>query len=125
VVARQDTSAARVHLETLTSCSLSKAEVPVFRQQHLASNIGRRTVGFIVAIIIGGVIGWLASLIMKTNAQMGMIANIVVGVVGSLIGHWAAGALGIAAAGTLANWIISLVGAVVLIAILRAVGVFK
>ena len=80
---------------------------------------------FIVAIIIGGVIGWLASLIMKTNAQMGLIANIVVGVVGSLIGHWAAGALGIAAAGTLANWIVSLVGAVVLIAILRAVGVFK
>jgi hypothetical protein len=37
VVARQDTSAARVHLETLTSCSLSKAEVPVFRQQHLVS----------------------------------------------------------------------------------------
>jgi uncharacterized membrane protein YeaQ/YmgE (transglycosylase-associated protein family) len=56
---------------------------------------------------------------------MGLIANIVVGVVGSLIGHWAAGALGIAAAGTLASWLISLVGAVVLIAILRAVGVFK
>jgi uncharacterized membrane protein YeaQ/YmgE (transglycosylase-associated protein family) len=82
-------------------------------------------VGFIVAIIIGGVIGWLASLIMKTNAQMGVIANIVVGVVGSLIGQWGAGALGIAAAGTLASWLISLVGAVVLIAILRAVGVFK
>jgi uncharacterized membrane protein YeaQ/YmgE (transglycosylase-associated protein family) len=47
--------------------------------------------GFIVAIVIGGVIGWLASLVMKTNAQMGLIANIVVGVVGSLIGHWAAG----------------------------------
>ena len=40
---------------------------------------------FIAAIIIGGVIGWLASLVMKTNAQMGLIANIVVGVVGSLI----------------------------------------
>jgi uncharacterized membrane protein YeaQ/YmgE (transglycosylase-associated protein family) len=63
-------------------------------------------VGFIVAVIIGGVIGWLASLIMKTNAQMGLIANIVVGVVGSLIGHWAAGALSLAAAGTLANWIV-------------------
>ncbi len=61
----------------------------------------------------------------KTNAQMGLIANIVVGVVGSLLGHWGAGALGIAAAGTLATWIISLVGAVVLIAILRAVGVFS
>lgn len=81
--------------------------------------------GFIVAIIIGGIIGWLASILMKTNAQMGLIANIGVGVVGSLIGHWGAGALGIAAAGTLASWIISLVGAVVLIAILRAIGVFK
>ena len=80
---------------------------------------------FLVAIVIGGVIGWLASMIMKTNAQMGLIANIVVGVVGSLIGHWAAGALGIAAAGSLASWLVSLVGAVVLIAILRAVGVFK
>jgi uncharacterized membrane protein YeaQ/YmgE (transglycosylase-associated protein family) len=80
---------------------------------------------FIVAIVIGGIIGWLASIVMKTNAQMGLIANIVVGVVGSLVGHWGAGALGIAAVGTLANWIISLVGAVVLIAILRALGVFN
>ena len=78
-----------------------------------------------MAILIGGVIGWLASLIMKTNAQMGLIANIVVGVVGSLIGHWAAGALGLAAAGTLANWIVSLAGAVVLIVILRALGVLR
>jgi uncharacterized membrane protein YeaQ/YmgE (transglycosylase-associated protein family) len=90
------------------------------------SNKERRTVmGFIVAIVIGGAIGWLASLIMKTSAQMGLIANVVVGVVGSLIGLWAAGALGIAAAGTLATWIVSLLGAVVLIAILRAVGVFR
>jgi uncharacterized membrane protein YeaQ/YmgE (transglycosylase-associated protein family) len=81
--------------------------------------------GFIVAIIIGGVIGWLASITMKTNAQMGLMGNIVVGVVGSLIGHWAAGALGIGAAGTLASWIVSLAGAVGLIAILRAIGVFK
>ena len=69
--------------------------------------------------------GRIASLIMKTNAQMGLIANIVVGVVGSLIGHWVAGALGIAAAGTLANWIVSLVGAVALITILRAIGVSR
>ena len=56
--------------------------------------------GLIAAIVIGGVIGWLANLIMKTDAQMGLIANIAVGVVASLIGHWIAGALGIAAAGT-------------------------
>ena len=55
---------------------------------------------FLIAIIIGGVIGWLASIILKTNAQMGLVTNIVVGVVGSLLGHWAAGALGILRAGS-------------------------
>ena len=81
--------------------------------------------GFIVAIVIGGIIGWLASLIMKTNAQMGLLANVVVGIVGSVLGQWLAGALGIAAMGSIASFLISLVGAVVLIAILRALGLFK
>ena len=49
----------------------------------------------VVTLIIGGIIGWLASLVMKTNAQMGMIANIVIGIVGSAIGFWLAGALGL------------------------------
>ena len=80
---------------------------------------------FIVAIIIGGIIGWLASRIMKTDAQMGLLANIVVGIVGSVLGHWAAGALGIAAVGSLGSFIISLLGAVILIAILRAMGLFR
>ena len=39
--------------------------------------------GLIVSLIIGGVVGWLASIAMKTNAQMGLIANVVIGVVGS------------------------------------------
>jgi uncharacterized membrane protein YeaQ/YmgE (transglycosylase-associated protein family) len=80
---------------------------------------------FIVAIIVGGIIGWLASLIMKTAAQMGLLANIIVGIVGSVLGHWGAGALGIAAFGSLGSFIISLLGAVLLIVILRAVGVFR
>ena len=87
---------------------------------------------WIVSIIIGGVIGWLASIIMKTNAQMGLIANVLVGVVGSLLGVWIAGALGIGprageSAGGLGivNFIIGLLGAVLLIFILRAVGVLK
>jgi uncharacterized membrane protein YeaQ/YmgE (transglycosylase-associated protein family) len=79
---------------------------------------------FIIALIIGGIIGWLASLIMKTGAQMGMLANIVVGIVGSVLGHWLAGALGIAAFGTPGGFVISLIGAIVLIAILRALGFF-
>lgn len=81
--------------------------------------------GLIAAIVMGGIIGWIASIIMKTSAQMGIIANVVVGVVGSVLGHWLAAALGVAAVGTFGAFMVSLLGAIVLIAILRAVGVFK
>jgi len=81
--------------------------------------------GLLLAIVVGGVIGWLASLIMKTSAQMGVLANIVVGIVGSILGHFIAGVLGIAAFGALGGFVVSLVGAVVLIAILRALGFFR
>ncbi len=42
----------------------------------------------IIWLVIGGVIGWLASIIMKTNAQQGLILNVVVGIVGSMIAGW-------------------------------------
>ena len=71
--------------------------------------------GLLISIIIGGIIGWLASLIMKTDAQMGIIANIVVGIVGSALGHFLAGALGLAAYGMPARLIVSVIGAVLLI----------
>jgi uncharacterized membrane protein YeaQ/YmgE (transglycosylase-associated protein family) len=45
----------------------------------------------IVSLIIGGIVGWLASIVMKTNAQMGLIANVIVGIVGSAMGFWLAG----------------------------------
>ena len=76
--------------------------------------------GLIVTLIIGGVIGWLASLVMKTGAQMGVIANIVVGIIGAVLGFWLAGRLGIVAVGSKGAWIISVLGAVVLIAVLIA-----
>ena len=57
--------------------------------------------GVIVSLIIGGVIGWLASLVMKTGAQMGVIANIIVGIIGAALGFWLAGALGIVAVGSM------------------------
>jgi uncharacterized membrane protein YeaQ/YmgE (transglycosylase-associated protein family) len=79
----------------------------------------------IVTLIIGGVIGWLASLLMKTSAQMGLIANVVVGIVGAALGFWLAGALGIVAVGSVGAWIISIIGAVVLIAILKALNIYK
>lgn len=79
----------------------------------------------ILTLIVGGVIGWLASLLMKTNAQMGIIANIVVGIVGAALGSWLAGALGIVTVGSLGAWIVSIIGAVVLLAILKALNFYK
>lgn len=43
---------------------------------------------FIIWLIVGGFIGWLASLIMKTDAQQGIFLNIIVGIVGALLGGW-------------------------------------
>jgi uncharacterized membrane protein YeaQ/YmgE (transglycosylase-associated protein family) len=78
----------------------------------------------IIWLIIGGVIGWLASILMKTNAQMGLIANVIVGIVGAALGGWMAGVLGIGATGV-GSYLVAIAGAAILIAILRAAGVFK
>lgn len=43
---------------------------------------------FIIWIVVGGIIGWLASMVMRTNAQQGMFLNIVVGIVGAMLGGW-------------------------------------
>jgi len=80
---------------------------------------------WLVTIVVGGIVGWLASIFMKTNAQMGIIANVLVGIVGSSLGFWLAGLVGLAAYGAIAQWAVSVLGAAALIFILKAVGVFK
>lgn len=80
---------------------------------------------WIITLIIGGIVGWLASIVMKTNAQMGMLANIGVGVVGSFGAGYLAKVLGIGAHGTVGGLLISLAGAVLLIIVLRVLGIFK
>ena len=77
------------------------------------------------ALIVGGIVGWLASIVMKTNAQMGMIANVLVGIAGSAIGFWAAGMLGLAPTGGIVRFLVAIVGAVLLIFILQKLGIFK
>lgn len=79
---------------------------------------------WIATLIIGGIVGWLASIVMKTNAQMGLIANVLVGVVGSALGFWIAGLLGIAPAGGIARFVVAIAGAALLIFILGRMGVF-
>lgn len=43
---------------------------------------------FIIWLVVGGVIGWLASILMKTDGQQGFILNVVVGIVGAMLGGW-------------------------------------
>jgi len=80
---------------------------------------------WIVTIVVGGVVGWLASILAKTNAQMGILANVIVGIVGSALGFWLAGLLGLAAYGSIASWVVAVLGAVVLIFLLKALGIYK
>jgi uncharacterized membrane protein YeaQ/YmgE (transglycosylase-associated protein family) len=78
-----------------------------------------------MAAIIGGVIGWLASIVMGANAQMGIVANIVVGIVGANLGTWLGAVIGFAPLTSLALIIESVAGASLLIVILRAFGLFR
>jgi uncharacterized membrane protein YeaQ/YmgE (transglycosylase-associated protein family) len=79
----------------------------------------------LVTLIIGGVVGWLASILMKTDGQMGLLSNIMVGIIGSFIGFAIAGSMNIGADGTIGRWIISIAGASLLIALLSVLGVFR
>jgi len=80
---------------------------------------------WIVTLVIGGVVGWLGSLVMKTDSQMGIIGNIIVGIIGSSLGFWVAGLIGISSSGPIVGWIIAVVGAAILIWILKLLNVFK
>jgi uncharacterized membrane protein YeaQ/YmgE (transglycosylase-associated protein family) len=80
--------------------------------------------GLIIYLIIGGVVGWLASIVMKTNAQMGILANVIVGIIGAGLGGWLSTQLGIGGP-PIMSWVMAVVGAAILIAILRALGLFK
>ena len=82
--------------------------------------------GLILALIIGGIIGWLASIVMRTNAQQGILLNIVVGIVGSLLGSFLLGRF-FGAEGTLLSGnsldggtlLAAFVGAVLLLAVVN------
>lgn len=78
--------------------------------------------GLIIWLIVGGIVGWLASLIMRTDAQQGIFLNIVVGVVGALIGGliFTGGTINEAPL-SISAFLVSLVGAVVLLGIVNLV----
>ena len=74
--------------------------------------------GIIIWLIVGGIVGWLASLIMRRDAQQGILLNIVVGIVGAVLAGWVFGG-GINEAITIRTFLFSIVGAVILLAIVN------
>lgn len=81
---------------------------------------------FIIWLIVGGVIGWLASILMKTDGQQGIFLNVVVGIVGAMLGGWLISPM--VGAGTinqdnfsLPALLVSFVGAAILLAIVNLV----
>ena len=81
---------------------------------------------FIIWLVVGGILGWLASLVMKTDAQQGIGLNIVVGIVGALIGGWLISPL--IGGGTInqgdfsvMGLVSSLIGAIILLAVVNLI----
>jgi uncharacterized membrane protein YeaQ/YmgE (transglycosylase-associated protein family) len=78
--------------------------------------------GYILWIIFGALVGWIASLIMKTDQQQGAILNIVVGIIGAVVGGWLMNFFGKGAVSgfNFYSFLVALLGAVVLIAVVKA-----
>ena len=76
--------------------------------------------GIIIWLVIGGIVGWLASIVMRTDAQQGILLNIVVGIVGAFIGGliFSRGDINEAPL-DLTSFLVSLVGAIILLAIVN------
>ena len=82
--------------------------------------------GLIILLVVGGLIGWVASMIMRTDGQQGVILNVVVGIVGALLAGWivtplVGGAPITSGEISIQSILVSLLGAVVLLAIINLV----
>jgi uncharacterized membrane protein YeaQ/YmgE (transglycosylase-associated protein family) len=79
--------------------------------------------GIILWIVFGGLVGWVASLIMKTDAQQGVLLNIIVGIIGASLGGIIMGGIGESGVGgfTLYSFLVALLGAVILIFLVKAI----
>lgn len=82
--------------------------------------------GLIIVLIVGGILGWLASIVMRTDAQQGIFLNVVVGVVGALLAGFIltpmlGGAPITSGAFDIRSLLVSFLGAIVLLAIVNLV----
>lgn len=87
---------------------------------------GHNMIDFIIAIVMGGIIGWLASIVMRTDAQQGIFLNIIVGCIGSILGRLLLGGFlgGGHLRGDAFDWrtlVTAFIGAIILLAIVNLI----
>jgi uncharacterized membrane protein YeaQ/YmgE (transglycosylase-associated protein family) len=109
------------HIETLADNPPAANLRSVERQQ-----IKGTIMNIIIWLVVGGLIGWVASIVMRTDGRQGLLLNVVVGIVGSLLGGWLLSPLvGISTINqsnfSLPGLLVSLTGAVILLAIVNLV----
>src|SRR6476661_4995396 len=113
----------------LSGCPISPRQgrcYSAFPWTHVLVNQPKQEeiMNFIIWIVVGGIIGWLASMVMRTDAQQGLFLNIVVGIIGAFLGGWLLAPL--FGTGTInqndfsiGSLLVSLLGAVILLAIVN------
>jgi uncharacterized membrane protein YeaQ/YmgE (transglycosylase-associated protein family) len=95
-------------------------ERPPHTRWAVGKQEGKNLMAIIIWLIVGGICGWLASLIMRTDAQQGIILNIVVGIVGAVIAGLLFG-VNMNAGVTVESFLYALLGAVILLAVVNLI----
>jgi uncharacterized membrane protein YeaQ/YmgE (transglycosylase-associated protein family) len=102
-------------------------KTPWYDDESNTDTAGRNgAMNFILWIIVGGIIGWIASIIMRTNAQQGLMLNVLVGIIGALLaGFLLTPLFGVGTINqsnfSLPSLFLSLLGAVILLAVVNLV----
>jgi uncharacterized membrane protein YeaQ/YmgE (transglycosylase-associated protein family) len=116
---------AHPRLHSLKYASVQTPAPAAVRVRVLAVKAGRH-MNIIIWLVIGGVVGWVASMVMGTNERQGLVLNVVVGIVGAVLGGWLLGGLFGSSTINQGNFslmglLVSFLGAVVLLALAKLV----
>ena len=74
---------------------------------------------FLIMLIVGGIAGWLASMVMRTDGQQGIILNVIVGIIGGFLGGFLQPMVALSFGGWVGYLVTALIGAIVLLAIVN------
>src|SRR5690606_12984096 len=119
---------ARLNRSFWHGCCIREGEgVHRERQQKSVARKEQTVINFILWLLFGALVGWLASLVMRTDAQQGALLNIIVGIIGAFLGGLVFNFLGLGGSNintndfSLGGLLVSFVGAVILLAIVNLV----